>query len=191
MRFCPRFLAIAAVCVLGAGAYAQAPNLEPKTPQDKRVPTVTYELVLPGEMSAHYAISVESSGNAAYRSRAIGAGDQEQIATGDAHILKFTLSQPTCMRIFELARQANYFEHPSVSSVPTLDPMFARSGASFNTLSYSYGPLYSFDEASKSVRNSITYTHPEDPAIRQLTSIFESISRSVESGRIAEAANAQ
>ena len=63
MRLCFRLLAVVVVCVLGAGAFAQAripgpnsqaPNLEPNSPFDKLVPTVTYELVLPGEHSAHY-----------------------------------------------------------------------------------------------------------------------------------------
>jgi hypothetical protein len=175
----------AVVCVLAATAHAQAPNLEPNTPFDRREPTVTYEFVYPGQNSPDYAITVESSGNAAFRSRKISG---EPAVNGEAYVVKFTLSRPTCERIFALARQASYFEQKPASGVATLNPIFARGSTWFNTLTYSYGQ-YSWDHGSKSVRNSITYTRTSDPAIRQLTAIFVSISRSLQTGRIEEAAN--
>jgi hypothetical protein len=185
MRLCFRLLMIAAVFALGAAAYAQAPNLEPNTPYDQREPTVTYQFVYPAQNSPDYAITVESSGNAAFRSRKISG---EPAVNGEAYVVKFTLSRPTCERIFALARQANYFEQKPASGVATLNPIFARGSTWFNTLSYSYGQ-YSWDHAAKSVRNSITYTHASDPTIRQLTAIFVSIAHSLQAGRFEEVAH--
>ena len=185
MRLYLRIFTFAAACILGAGAFAQTPNLEPKTPHDARVPTITYELVFPGEVSPRHVISVDSAGNAAYRSRTIGSGER----TGEAHIVKFTMPQPTCTRIFELAQQANYFGGKSVSGSATLDPASSKTSTKFTTLTYSYGPTYSFDDTAKHIRNSMTFTRSADPVIQQLTSIFEGIAGSFERGRTGEAAN--
>ena len=185
MRLRQSLFVIAAACLL-TPAHAQTPkhgpNLEPKTPRDMRLPTITYELVLRGDTQARAVLSVDSAGNAAYRTRALSAEHQEQITAGEARIVKFTVSQPTCTRIFELARQANYFAGDSSSTV--LDPTFSKLGARFITLSYSYGPLYSFDDAAKSVRTTVTFSTPPNSALQQLTSIFESMADSLERGRI-------
>ena len=200
LRLC--IFAIAAACVLGAGgvpsepssglqgrAFAQTPkhlpNLEPKTPRDLRLPSLTYELVLPAETEARAVLSVDSAGNAAYRTHATSSGHPDQIAPGEARILKFTVSEPTCTRIFELAKEANYFGGDS-SNAP-LDPTFARTSVRFTTLNYSYGPLNSYNAAAKSVRNSITFTKPPNTVIQQLTSILEKMSDSLERGETAEA----
>ena len=189
MRLRLAIFAIAAACALAAVAHAQTPkhlpNLEPKTPRDMRLPTITYELVLRGETEARHVLSVDSAGNAAYRTRATSSNHQRQMASGEARILKFTVSQPTCTRIFELARQANNFGGSS-SNAP-LDSTFATTNARFTTLSYSYGPLRSFNAASKSVRNSLTFTKPPNTVIQQLTSLLEKMADSLERGQIAEA----
>jgi hypothetical protein len=103
-------------------------------------------------------------------------------------MVKFTMPQPTCTRIFELAQQANYFAGGSVSSSATLDPAFAKNSTHFTTLTYSYGPAYSFDDTARHIRNSLTFARSADPAILQLTSIFEGIANSFERGGQAGAA---
>jgi hypothetical protein len=150
-----------------------------------RLPTITYELVPRDATEARHVLSVDSAGNAAFRTRAASSDHQEQIVSGEARILKFTVSQPTCTRIFDLARQANNFG--GNSSNPPLDPAFAKTSARFTTLSYSYGPLYTYNAASKSERNSITFTRPPNTVIQQLTSILEKIADSLERGQVAEA----
>lgn len=198
LRHC--IFAIAIACMLGAGAHSQTrkdlPNLEPKTPRDMRLPTITYELVLRGETEARHVLSVDSAGNAAYRTRPAGSNHEEQ--PGESRILKFTVSQPTCTRIFELARQANNFggdssnpplnpNTPIAGAPGTLDPTFARTSARFTTLSYSYGPLRSFNAAAKSVRNSVTFTKPPNAVLQELTSMLERMADSLERGQITEA----
>ena len=189
MRLRPCILVIAAACVLSAAAHSQTPkdrpNLEPKNRGDMRLPTITYELVFPGDKEARHVLSIDSAGNAAFRTHAESSSHQEQ--SGERRILKFTVSQPTCTRIFELARQANDFAGGPPN--PPLDPAFARTSSSFTTLSYSYGPLKSFNAAARSERNSVTFTKPPNTVLQELTSILERMAESLERGQIAEAAN--
>ncbi len=175
MRMIRNFLSIGYVCVLLAGAYAQPPTLEPNNPDVEVVPTLTFERVYPNETAAHYAISVDSTGIAAYQSEGLGPGTRQEIATGEPYILKFTISETTSMRIFRLARQANYFKRDSsANSVPDTGDI---------TLTYEEGPPDSFGHLTNSVRNSVTYNDPTTPVIRQLTIIFEGISNSIQLGR--------
>lgn len=176
MRLAPSLrllLLLIALCVLVAAAYSQAPTLDPKRPHDQLLPTVTYEQVLQGETSPHYAITVDSSGNAALRSRE--PLTQQQIGTGKGRLLKFTIGQPTTMHIFQLARQARYFEHASAPAMATLDPTFATNSALSNTLTYSYGPLHNPYQGARSIRSSITFSSTQDFALAQLTATFNRI----------------
>ncbi len=176
MRIIHNFIPIGYVCILLAGAYAQAPNLEPNDPNFKVVPTVTFERVYPNATAANYAISVESSGNAAYRSEELGPGVRQEIATGEPYILKFTISETTSIRIFRLTRRANYFKGSS-----SADNSVTNTGNI--TLTYGEGPADSFGHRTNGVRNSVTYNDSTNPAIRQLTGIFEGISNSIQLGR--------
>lgn len=174
------WLLLIAPCVLVAATSAQSTNLEPNHPHDKLLPTVTYQMVLQGETSPHYEISVDSSGNAAFRSRE--PLDTQQIGTGEGKILKFTIGQPTSQHIFELAREANYFEHASAPAMSTLDSTFATNNALSNTLTYSYGPLFAPFKGERSIRGSITYSTTEDRALTQLTAIFNRIYQVLQQG---------
>ncbi len=176
MRIIHNIFAIGYVCILLAGAYAQVPNLEPNDPNFRVVPTVAFERVYANATAANYAISVESSGNAAYRSEELNPGARLESATGEPYILKFTISETTSMRIFRLTRQANYFKGNSRA-----DNSVSNTGNI--TLTYGEGPADSFGHSTNGVRNSVTYNDSTSPAIRQLTSIFEGISDSIQLGR--------
>ncbi len=172
-----RSLVITSVCVLLASAYAQVPNLEPKFPLDKPVATVSFEVAFPGVQAEHYVFSVESSGSAAYHSDNIGEEGRRQSAAGEPYILKFTVSEATCMRIFQLARQADYFkgEFSSIKG-PVVN-------ASITTLTYSEGPAFSSGYLTNVVRNTTTYSYTANPVILQIARIFEGISNTLELGR--------
>ncbi len=177
IRIVHNLIPIGFALVLLGGAYAQPPNLEPNRPNFKVVPTVSFERVYPNATPAHYAISVESSGNAAYHSEDLGHGARQELATGEPYIVKFTISYGTSMRIFDLARQANYFKRKSGEG----NRLGPNSGAI--TLTYAEGPVDSFGHWTTGERNSITYNESTNPAIRQLTDIFEGISNSIQLGR--------
>ncbi len=174
MRGVHGLLAVACVCVVLGGAYAQAPDLDPNHPKMKIVPTVTFERVYPNDEPAHYAVSVESSGDAAYNS--VGLGNAEGAdGNGEPYIMKFTVSESTSMHIFELVRQAHNFKGKSGDD--------DGSNTGNRTLTYSEGPADSFGQPTFGVRNRLTYDESTDPAILQLTGIFAGISNSLELGR--------
>ncbi len=176
MRILRHSISIGCLCLSIAAAYAQPPNLEPDRPHFKVVPTVTFERVYLNSTSAHYSIAVDSFGNAACYSEELAPGARQEIPTGEPYILKFTISDATSMRIFQLAQQANYFK-PS--------PSAANSAPSpgNKTLSYAEGPADSFGHWTNGVRSYVTYKDSTNPAIRQLTTIFEGIFNSIQLGR--------
>jgi hypothetical protein len=156
-------------------ARAQQPNLEPNTPVDKPVPTVTFDFLFPGATPSHYAISVESSGKAAYRSDEVGPEGKSEPNAGEPYLVKFVVSGSPRERIFEFARQANYFK----GSFDFTKHRVANTGA--KTLTYSEGPAVAGGVTS-GMRNSTSYNYSENPAIQQLTNIFQSISNTLELG---------
>jgi hypothetical protein len=145
---------------------AQAPVLEPSQPHPPAVPTVTFTFDWPSVQPHHYSISVDSTGRAAYQSR-IAEGTAEQSVEGDPYMVKFEVSQPTRTRIFQLARAANLFN----GKFDYTKRKIAFSGT--KTLAYS--------EADKHYETS--YNWSENPAIQELTNIFEGISNIEEAGR--------
>lgn len=171
-------LTIALGCALFPSVYAQVPNLEPKFGADKPVATISFEVAFPGDLAEHYVFSVESSGSAAYRSDDIGREGNNADVITRPYILKFTISQATCARIFDLAKQANYFKG-NFSSVN--GPV---ENASVTTLTYREGPPFSFSDLIPNVVNNITtYSFTTNAALQKLALIFEGISNAIEFGR--------
>ena len=70
---------------------------------------------------------------------------------GEPYILEFTISEATCARIFDLARQANYFKG-KFSSVN--GPLV---NASVTTLTYREGPPFSYEDL---ITNVVDNTPP-------------------------------
>ncbi len=167
---------IAVVLACSLFVWGQQPNLEPNTPGDKPVPTVTYDQVFPGAVPAHFSVAVESDGRAAYRSDEIGPGVRES-ATGDPYLLQFVVSDATRTRIFTLAAEANYF-HGDFNYTKS---RIANTGT--KTLTYSQGSAVSFGKPTTGVRSSTVYNYSENRAIQQLTAVFQEISQTLELGR--------
>lgn len=158
----------------GHPANAQKPDLEPDT-QVSPVPVIKFEFVRPGVDPPHYAIAIESTGRAAYR--ADPAPDKGQIP-GDPYIVKFTASDRTRQRIFELADQVNRFN----GNFDYTKSRIANTG--LKTLVYSVGRLETIvGQPVKGQHNQTTYNWSENPAIQELTSLFEGISTSMEFAR--------
>ncbi len=146
--------------------WAQGPVLEPSQPNSPAVPSVTFIFDWPSVQPHHYSISVDSTGRAAYQSR-IAEGTAEQSIEGDPYIVKLEVSEPTRTRIFQLARAANYFN----GDFDYKKHKIAFSGN--KTLAYS-----DFNQ-----QHETSYNWSENPAIQELTSIFEGISNTQEAGR--------
>ncbi len=172
-----RLFVIALVLASVVLAWGQQPDLQPNAPGDKPVPTVTFDLVFPGAVPAHYSVAVESSGRAAYRSDEIAAGGPPETATGDPYLVYFVVSEATRTRIFKLAAAANYFN----GRFNYTKSRVANTGT--KTLTYSEGPAVPFGKPTAGVRSSTVYNYSENPDIQRLTTIFQDISESLELGR--------
>jgi len=146
----------------------------PTSPEHPNLPTVTFDLSFPGSMPSHYAISLESTGRAAYRSDAPTdtMRDPNSLRPGqplptDPYMLKFTMTQPTRERIFELAEQLNFF----AGKFDYTKRKVASSGV--KTLVF----------ADPRRHNETSYNWSENPQIQELTRIFQNISMTLEFGR--------
>lgn len=154
-------------------AQAQTPDLEPDR-QGSPVPVITFDYVHPGVDPPHYAVAIESTGRAAYRSDPA----PDKGVADDAYIVKFTASEETRQRIFALADQVNHFN----GNFDYTKTKIANTGA--KTLTYSVGHLPStLAQPVKGQQNQTTYNWSENPAIQELTAIFQGISATLEFAR--------
>jgi len=161
--------------VLGlcAAIHAQAPVAKSEVSANHPSPTVSFELTFPGATPSHYAIAVESTGRASYRSDDAATPSDQGSSTADPYALEFTVSQATCTRIFELARQADYFKKNFNYSKGRIANMGTK------TLTYTEGPA----NASGGTHYQTVYNYSENSAIQQLTAMFQDISNTVELGQ--------
>jgi len=146
--------------------FGQTPNLEPKRPDNPAVATVTYTFDWPSIQPHHYSIVVDSTGRAAYESLT-AEGTAAQSIEGEPYNVKFTVSEATRNRIFDLAKQLNYFN----GSFDFKKHKVAFSGT--KTLAFADGTRH-FET---------TYNWSENPAIQQLTELFSGISNTEEAGQ--------
>jgi hypothetical protein len=152
---------------------AQEPTLEPGR-SDATVPMVSFDFEHPAMDPDHYAIAVQSTGPAAYRSEPLVRLGEPP---GDPYLVKFTMSPSTCQRVFELAKQTNYFK----GEFEYTKSKIANTG--IKTLTYMEGHFPpDLEHPVKGKLNQTTYNWSENPAIQELTRIFQGISTTLEFG---------
>jgi hypothetical protein len=123
--------------------------------------TITFSLDFPTSDPEHYAISVESDGHAKYNS---SAKISDQSTESETYQTEFNLSDGTRARIFDLAAEAHYFS----GKIDSGNHKLAFTGA--KKLVYSDGQRnYAAD-----------YNFSSIPAVQQLTTLFQSISATLE-----------
>jgi hypothetical protein len=126
--------------------------------------TVTFTLDFPGSDPDHYSIAAQSDGRGHYECSAKiseASDDRENYQTD------FTFSDVTRARIFDLAAQAHYFSGKIDSGKRNL----ANTGA--KKLSYKDGQR----------DFTATYNYSFVPPAQQLTTLFQSVSATLEFGR--------
>jgi hypothetical protein len=125
---------------------------------------VTFSLDFPGSDPEHYSISVQSDGHARYQCSArISAESDDR----EAYQIEFTFSGAARSRIFELAAQAHYFS----GKIDSGNKKLAFTGAKKLT--------YRDDR-----RNfAADYDFSPQPAVQQLTALFQSVAATLEFGR--------
>lgn len=152
------------VIVVAAGtALAQTPQLDPERRTDPPViPTVKFEFQGTGVRMDQYSVAVDSTGTAAYESRMADSTDP-----GVPYTLRFTVSETTRDRIFELARRTSHFRGD-----------------------FDYTKVRIADTGRKSLiyldpngRNETTYNWSENQAVQELTRLFQGVANTIESGR--------
>jgi len=125
---------------------------------------VTFSLDFPNSSPEHYSVVVESDGHGHYESSGKISVDSD---VRDDYQTDFTLSDTTRARIFELAAQAHYFS----GKVDSGNKKLAFTGA--KKLVYKDGQRSS----------SADYNYSQQPAVQQLTTLFQSVAATMEFGR--------
>jgi hypothetical protein len=126
--------------------------------------TITFSLDFPDSSPEHYSIAVQSDGRTHYESTGKISADSD---VRDDYKTDITLSDATRARIFELAAQAHYFS----GKVDSGNKKLAFTGA--KKLVYKDGQRNS----------SADYNYSQQPAVQQLTTLFQSIAATLEFGR--------
>ncbi|HTM38505.1 MAG TPA: hypothetical protein VL156_17265 [Terriglobales bacterium] len=125
--------------------------------------TVQFKFDFPHSNPAHYEITVQSDGRAAYLSN----GDLGNSTSDDTEPFEFSIAEKTRRDIFELAKKANYFS----GKVDSGNTRIANMGS--KTLIYKDGAH----------NTSATYNYSLDPAVQQITGILQDLSTVLEFGR--------
>lgn len=126
-------------------------------------PSVSFTLDFPGSVPAHYGITVSSDGHASY----ISDGTMTGGASSDQpYTAEFAVSPATTSHIFDLAKQANYFQGKLDSKKKNI----ASTGDKI--LMYKDGPKETMG----------SYNYSSIAAVQELTSVFENLSATLEFG---------
>lgn len=125
---------------------------------------VTFSLDFPNSSPEHYSIAVQSDGHAHYESSGKISVDSD---ARDDYRTDFTLSETIRAHIFELAAHAHYFS----GKVDSGNKKLAFTGA--KKLVYKDGQRSS----------SADYNYSQQPAVQQLTTLFQSLAATLEFGR--------
>jgi hypothetical protein len=126
--------------------------------------TITFSVDFPNSSPEHYSIAVQSDGHAHYESSGKISTDSD---ARDDYETDFTFSDSDRARIFELAAQAHYFS----AKIDTGNKKLAFTGA--KKLVYKDGQRNS----------SADYNYSQQPAVQQLTTLFQSVAATLEFGR--------
>jgi hypothetical protein len=127
-------------------------------------PSVTFKFDFPGAEPDHYVLLVSADGHASYDSN---GKLSLQSDAGDPVSLKFSISQATCVRIFDLAAKAHHFE----GKIDSGRKGIANTGT--KVLIYADG-----GESTQA-----TYNYSSLQAVQDLTALFQQLSTTLEFGR--------
>jgi hypothetical protein len=127
------------------------------------VASVTFSLDFPGSEPDHYSVQVAADGRASYESTAKIDPDSDD---KDAFQLNFTVSEAARKKIFDLAARARYFQG-------ALESKHHVAFTGKKTLAYSDGER----------TTQASYNYSPIAAVQELTTLFQSISLTLEFGR--------
>lgn len=125
--------------------------------------TIAFTLDFPGSQPGHYSLRVERNGAAQYESTSKLSADSEE---EDSFTHDFTATEEMRRKIFGLAAKAGYFQQDLDSHRKNM----AFTGK--KTLSYKDGQRH----------GEATYNYSANAAVQELTTIFQSVSATLEYG---------
>jgi hypothetical protein len=125
--------------------------------------TVTFSLDFPNSDPEHYSISVQSDGQTHYQCQAKISKESDDRET---YQTDFNTSDATRTRIFDLAAQAHYFSGKVDSN---------------KKLAFTGTKILAYKDGEREFKT--TYNFSTLPAIQQLTTLFQSLSATMEFGR--------
>jgi hypothetical protein len=158
-------LLLITVWAFSATMLSQNPQLQTKNAN--LFPTVIFSLAHSGENPPYYSIAIDSTGSATYQS--FPYSDER---TGVPYSVEFVATAATRSTIFRLTEQLHFFKGHFGSA------NHAPKNASIKTLTFREGR-----PDKQETDNQITYSSSGNAMIRQLTSLFERISATLEFGR--------
>ena len=126
--------------------------------------TVGFSLDFPNSTPEHYSFSIQPDGQTHYESSGRISNDSDERSE---YQTDFSFSDATRARIFALAAQAHYFS----GKVDSGNKKLAFTGA--KKLTYKDGQR----------NNTAAYNFSSQPAIQQLTTLFQSVAATLEYGR--------
>ena len=126
-------------------------------------PAVTFTLDFPGSQPEHYSVEIREDGQARYQSSGKVAAESEET---DSFSFDFSVSPETREKVFDLAARAKYFQHDLDSHRKNM----AFTGK--KTLTYKDGQR----------SGESTYNYSPDPLVQELTSLFQALSGTLETG---------
>lgn len=139
-----------------------------RLPDHPAIATIRFECFWEAATPQDYVITVQGQGRARYLSRNPTRPNQPEGQGGDPDFqIEFTLSPANQTKIFKLAEEANFFN----GDFNYTKHRVATTGA--KTLTFA-DPARNFQTK---------YDWSENPAIEQLTQLFQGISSSIERGR--------
>jgi len=143
-------------------SWSMGQNPQLHTKNGKRFPTVVFTSVLWTADPSYYSIAIDSMGAATYLSA------PDSIAkTGVPYSVEFQVSDRTRRISFTVAQRLDFFAADPAAPNPSPDRKSVR------TLTYTDGYF----------SNQFTYGTPSNPDLDELTSVFEELSETFESGR--------
>lgn len=126
-------------------------------------PAVIFTFDFPSSSPEHYSITVEKDGHAHYESVAKISDESDDRQT---YQTDFELSDATRVRIFDLAAQAHYFS--------------GKIDSGNKKLAFTGSKNLSYRDAQRNT--SADYNFSSVPAVQQLTTLFQSLSATLEFG---------
>lgn len=144
-------------------AVAQEPARTPSA-EKAGTPVVQFVLDWPAQNPPRYTVAVDAAGRATYKSEP--GADPSGGAAPEPYLVEWTATETTRSKIFDAVKKLNYLQGNFESKAKV-----ALTGA--KTLSYK----------DVSHNTSTSYNYSENPLIRELTHIFQSISTTAEFGR--------